>query len=117
MFFTIGYVVFGISLGVIQVNPISIISDFYKLNKSKMLLRIFTGFTLGNFAVPGIVSIVLFINVSWKYIFLSIALLNSLSAPFWLKTLYFLSPKYSIYLSFLFLFFPVVLNPRFDNFF
>jgi len=75
--FTTGYVIFGISLGMVQVNAISIISDFYILNKSKMLLRIMTGFSLGSFAVPGIVSMVLLKNISWKYIFLSIALLNT----------------------------------------
>lgn len=76
--FTTGYVIFGLSLGMVQVNAISIISDFYILNKSKMLLRIMIGLSLGNFAVPGIVSIVLLKNISWKYIFLSIALLNTI---------------------------------------
>ena len=75
--FTAGYAIFGISLGMVQVNAISIISDFYLLNRSKMLLRVLTGTSLGSFVVPGIVSIVLLKNINWKYIFLSIAILNT----------------------------------------
>ena len=76
VFFTMGYIIFGLSLGMILVNSTSIINDVYKSNKSKTLLRAYTGYNLGTFIMPITISIILFININWKYLFLSVALLN-----------------------------------------
>ena len=60
----------------IIVNSFSIISDLYKKNKSKLLVRLNMGFLLGAFFAPILVSGILFFNIGWRYLFLTVALIN-----------------------------------------
>lgn len=76
--FTLSYLVFGISWGTILVNSNSIISDSFELNRSKAIIRLNIGFLLGTAFAPLIVSGILFLNVSWRYIFLFLALTNAI---------------------------------------
>ena len=76
IFFTICYAIFGFAWGIIYVNLVSVISDVSKLNKSRTILRLNIGFNIGFLLAPILVSGVLFLNISWRYIFLSIAILN-----------------------------------------
>jgi MFS transporter, DHA1 family, multidrug resistance protein len=75
--FTLSYLAFGLSWGTIAVNSNSIISDSFTQNRSMILVRLNIGFLLGAAFAPLIVSGVLFFGISWKYIFLFLALLNA----------------------------------------
>lgn len=77
IFFTLGYLVFGIAWGTIVVNSNSIISDSFELNRSRVIIRLNIGFLLGAAFAPLIVSGILFLNISWRYIFLSLAAANA----------------------------------------
>ncbi|MEA2015306.1 MAG: MFS transporter [Actinomycetota bacterium] len=74
--FTISYLLFGISWGTIVVNSNSIISDCFDSNRSSIIIRLNIGFLLGAAFAPLIVSGVLFFDISWRLIFISIALVN-----------------------------------------
>lgn len=76
IYFTLSYIVFGISWGIIIVNSVSIISDIFQLNRSKIIIRLNIGFLTGAFFAPILVSGILFLNISLRYIFLSVALIN-----------------------------------------
>lgn len=78
IYFTLSYIVFGISWGMVAVNSTSIISDAFHLNRSKIIIRLNTGFLLGSFFAPILVSGILFLNINWRYLFLSVALINVL---------------------------------------
>lgn len=78
IYFTLSYIVFGISWGMVAVNSTSIISDAFQLNRSKVIIRLNTGFLLGSFFAPILVSGILFLNINWRYLFLSVALINVL---------------------------------------
>lgn len=78
IYFTLSYIVFGISWGIIIVNSVSIISDTFELNRSKVIIRLNIGFLIGAFLAPILVSGILFLNINWRYIFLSVALINVL---------------------------------------
>jgi len=75
--FTLSYLAFGLSWGTIAVNSNSIVSDSFTQNRSMILVRLNIGFLLGAAFAPLIVSGVLFFDISWKYIFLFLALLNA----------------------------------------
>jgi MFS family permease len=75
-YFTICYIIFGISWGIILVNSFSIISDVSQLNKSKAIIRLFSGYILGASFGPILISGILFFNIDWRYLFLSLALIN-----------------------------------------
>jgi len=62
----------------VAVNSTSIISDAFHLNRSKIIIRLNTGFLLGSFIAPILVSGILFLNINWRYLFLSVALINVL---------------------------------------
>ena len=49
IYFTLSYIVFGISWGIIIVNSVSIISDIFQLNRSKIIIRLNIGFLTGAF--------------------------------------------------------------------
>lgn len=76
IYFTLSYIIFGISWGTIVVNSVSIISDIFQLNRSKIIIRLNIGFLTGAFFAPILVSGILFLNISLRYIFLSVALIN-----------------------------------------
>ncbi len=78
IYFTLSYIVFGVSWGMVAVNSTSIISDAFHLNRSKIIIRLNTGFLLGSFFAPILVSGILFLNINWRYLFLSVALINVL---------------------------------------
>ena len=78
IYFTLSYIVFGVSWGMVAVNSTSIISDAFQLNRSKTIIRLNTGFLLGSFFAPILVSGILFLNINWRYLFLSVALINVL---------------------------------------
>jgi len=77
-YFTLSYILFGASWGIIAVSSTSMISDIFHLNRSKMIMRLNTGFLLGCFAAPLLVSGTLYLNINWRYLFLSVSLLNVL---------------------------------------
>jgi len=56
IYFTLSYIVFGMSWGMLAVNSVSIISDIFHLNRSKIII----------------------LNLNWKYLFLSLAIINIL---------------------------------------
>ncbi|OGD36283.1 hypothetical protein A2V94_03480 [Candidatus Atribacteria bacterium RBG_16_35_8] len=76
IYFAISYLVFGISWGTIALNSNSLISDIFELSRSRTIIRLNIGFLLGAAFAPLIVSVILFLNIDWKYIFLSLALAN-----------------------------------------
>lgn len=76
IYFTLSYIVFGLSWGIISINSVSIISDNFELNRSKTIIRLNIGFLIGAFLAPVLVSGILFLNISWRYIFLFVALIN-----------------------------------------
>jgi len=76
IYFTLGYIVFGISWGIISIISVSIISDTFELNRSKAIIRLDIGYLIGAFIAPVLVSGILFLNISWRYIFLFVALIN-----------------------------------------
>jgi MFS family permease len=75
-YFTISYILFGAAWGIIAVSSTSIISDTFHSIRSKMIMRLNTGFLLGCFIAPLLVSGVLYLNINWRYLFLSVSLLN-----------------------------------------
>jgi len=77
-YFTLSYILFGAAWGIIAVSSTSVISDIFHLNRSKMIMRLNTGFLLGCFAAPLLVSGALYLNINWRYLFLSVSLLNVL---------------------------------------
>jgi len=77
-YFTLSYILFGASWGIIAVSSTSVISDTFHLNRSKMIMRLNTGFLLGCFTAPLLVSGALYLNINWRYLFLSVSLLNAL---------------------------------------
>ena len=76
IYFAISYLVFGISWGTIALNSNSLISDIFELSRSRTIIRLNIGFLLGAAFAPLIVSVILFLNIDWRYIFLSLALAN-----------------------------------------
>ena len=76
IFFTISYIILGIAIGIIVVNSTSIISDASPLNISKALIKLSIGWMLGASLAPTLVSTFLFLNISWRYLFLSVVLIN-----------------------------------------
>jgi YNFM family putative membrane transporter len=76
--FTISYILFGVAWGTIMVSCTSIISDVFPLTRSKMIMRVNTGFLVGSFVAPLLVSGALYLNINWRYLFLSVSLLNLL---------------------------------------
>jgi len=78
IYFTLSYIVFGMSWGMLAVNSVSIISDIFHLNRSKIIIRLNMGFLFGAFLAPILVSGILFLNLNWKYLFLSLAIINIL---------------------------------------
>jgi FHS family glucose/mannose:H+ symporter-like MFS transporter len=77
-YFTLSYILFGAAWGIIAVSSTTIISDAFHLNRSKMIMRLNTGFLLGAFIAPLLVSGTLYLNISWRYLFLSVSVLNIL---------------------------------------
>lgn len=78
IYFTISYFVFGLSWSTITINSNSLISDTSDSNRSSVIIRLNIGFLLGCAFAPLIVSGVLFFDISWRYIFLSLALANAI---------------------------------------
>jgi len=78
IFFTISYLLFGLSWGTISINANSIISDSFDLNRSSMIIKLNIGFMLGAAFAPLILSGVLFFNINWRYIFLFVSLANAI---------------------------------------
>ena len=76
IYFTLGYIIFGISWGIISIISVSIISDTFALNRTKAIIRLDIGYLIGAFIAPVLVSGVLFLNISWRYIFLFVAIMN-----------------------------------------
>jgi MFS family permease len=74
--FTISYFLFGLSWGIITINSNSIISDSFDLNRGSMIIRLNIGFILGVAFAPLILSGVLFLDISWRYMFLFVSLSN-----------------------------------------
>ena len=77
-YFTLSYILFGAAWGIIAVSSTAIISDAFHLIRSKMIMRLHTGFLLGCFIAPLLVSGALYLNINWRYLFLSVSLLNVL---------------------------------------
>jgi MFS family permease len=77
-YFTLSYILFGAAWGIIAVSSTAIISDAFHLIRSKMIMRLNTGFLLGAFIAPLLVSVTLYLNINWRYLFLSVSLLNVL---------------------------------------
>ena len=77
-YFTLSYIVFGICWGIIAVSSTSAVSDAFPLSRSRMIMRLNTGFLLGSFTAPLLVSGILYLNIDWRYLFLSVALINVL---------------------------------------
>ena len=78
IYFTLSYIVFGMSWGMLAVNSVSIISDIFHLNRSKIIIRLNMGFLSGAFLAPILVSGILFLGLNWEYLFLSLAIINVL---------------------------------------
>ena len=78
IYFTISYFIFGISWGIISLICNSLISDIFDSNRSSQIIRINIGYMLGAAFAPLIVSSILFFNVNWRYLFLFIALINTI---------------------------------------
>ncbi len=77
IYFTLSYIIFGISWGTIVVNANSIISDTCQLkSRSRVIIRLNIGFLIGAFLAPLLISGILFFDINWRYIFLSVALIN-----------------------------------------
>ena len=76
VYFTLSYIIFGISWGIISVTSYSVISDIYQLNKSKILIRLAMGNSFGSLFGPLLVSGILFTSISWRYLFIFIMLMN-----------------------------------------
>jgi MFS family permease len=77
-YFTISYILFGTAWGIIAVSSTAIISDVFHLTRSKMIMLLNMGFLLGAFIAPLLVSGTLYLNISWRYLFLSVSVLNIL---------------------------------------
>ncbi len=78
IYFTLSYIVFGMSWGMLAVNSVSIISDIFHSNRSKIIIRLNMGFLSGAFLAPILVSGILFLGLNWEYLFLSLAIINLL---------------------------------------
>ena len=76
IYFAVSYIIFGISWGMIFVNSFSIISDVSQSNISKAIIRLNLGFILGASLAPILVGSILFLSIDWRYLFLSVALIN-----------------------------------------
>jgi MFS family permease len=75
-YFTLSYILFGAAWGIIAVSSTAIISDAFHLTRSKMIMRLNIGFLLGAFIAPLLVSGTLYLNIDWRYLFLSVSMLN-----------------------------------------
>ncbi len=76
IYFTISYILFGVSWGLVYANSISIVLGNTKLNKSRVILRLTLGIMIGAITSPILIYLILLMNISWKYLFLSVAVIN-----------------------------------------
>lgn len=78
IYFSISYLLFGLSWGTITLNSNALISDTFELNRGRTIIRLNIGFLLGAAFAPLIVSGILSFNINYRYIFLFLALVNAI---------------------------------------
>lgn len=78
IYFSISYLLFGLSWGTITLNSNALISDTFELNRGRTIIRLNIGFLLGCAFAPLIVSGILSFNFNYRYIFLSLAMVNAI---------------------------------------
>jgi MFS family permease len=78
IYFSISYLLFGLSWGTITLNSNALISDTFELNRGRAIIRLNIGFLLGCAFAPLIVSGILSFDIKYRYIFLFLALANAI---------------------------------------
>jgi MFS family permease len=78
IYFTVSYLLFGLSWGTITLNSNALISDAFELNRGRTIIRLNIGFLLGAAFAPLIVSGILFLDINYRHIFLSLGLANAI---------------------------------------
>ncbi len=78
IYFSISYLLFGLSWGTITLNSNALISDTFELNRGRAIIRLNIGFLLGCAFAPLIVSGILSFDINYRYIFLFLALANAI---------------------------------------
>lgn len=78
IYFTVSYLLFGLSWGTITLNSNALISDAFEMNIGKAIIRLNIGFLLGAAFAPLIISGILFLDINYRYIFLSLGLANAI---------------------------------------
>lgn len=74
--FSIFYLIFGFSWGIVYINSVSIINDFYRNNKTGIIILLNLGWMLGCLVGPLLVSGILHFNLNWKYLFIITIIIN-----------------------------------------
>jgi MFS family permease len=103
LFFTICYLIFGFSWGIVYINSVSIINDFYKNNKTKIIILLNLGWMFGTLIGPLFVSGALYFNLNWRYLFIMVIIINLilLFVIIFFKIVYFKYDKKSDFLNIL----------------
>ena len=78
IYFTVSYLLFGLSWGTITLNSNALISDTFEMNRGRTIIRLNIGFLMGAAFAPLIVSVILFQDINYRYIFLSLGLVNAI---------------------------------------
>ena len=76
LYFSISYIISSIAWGIILTNAFSLVSSNYKLDVTRVIIKLDMGFMLGVASSPLLLSGILYLGISWRYIFLCLALIE-----------------------------------------